>query len=197
VMRGLFIVVGAKLLHTFHWIFYVFGAILVITAYKFIAESIVEEVDEVRENWAVRLVRRLIPVSKEIDSDRFFVMEMGRRMATPLFLALVVIEITDLVFAVDSIPAVFSVTSDAFIAFASNILALLGLRALYFVLSESVSKFRYLKPGLAGVLGFIGFKMLAADFVKISSFVSLGVIALILVIAGGVSVLADRRDARS
>jgi tellurite resistance protein TerC len=195
VMRGIFIIIGAQLLHMFHWILYVFGAILVFTAYKFIAESLKEEEEEVRENWAVRLVRRMIPVSSRMESDHFFVIEAGRRMATPLFLALVVIEITDLVFAVDSIPAVFSVTSDAFIAFASNILALLGLRALYFVLAESVSKFRYLKPGLAGILGFIGLKMLVADFVHISSFASLGVIALILVIAGVASVLADKREA--
>ena len=196
VMRGLFIVVGAKLLHTFHWLLYVFGAILVFTAYKFVAESLAKEDKEARENFAVRLVRRLIPVSKHLESDHFFVIEKGRRMATPLFLALVVIEVTDLVFAVDSIPAVFSVTSDAFIAFASNILALLGLRALYFVLAESVSKFRYLKPGLAGILGFIGLKMLVADFVHISSFVSLGVIAVMLAAAGGASVMADNRDAQ-
>jgi tellurite resistance protein TerC len=192
-MRGLFIVVGAQLLHSFHWILYIFGAILVFTAYKFIAESMAKQKHEARENWAIRIVRRLIPVSKHMDSDHFFIFEAGRRMATPLFLALVVIEVTDLVFAVDSIPAVFSVTSDAFIAFASNILALLGLRALYFVLAERVSKFRYLKPGLAGILGFIGLKMLAADFVHISSFASLGAIAVILGIAAGTSVLADRK----
>lgn len=196
-MRGLFIIVGAQLLHTFHWILYVFGGILVFTAYKFVAESLRKEVHEAKENWAVRLVRKLIPVSNKIESDHFFVIENGRKLATPLFLALVVIEITDLVFAVDSIPAVFSVTSDAFLAFASNILALLGLRALYFVLAESVSKFRYLKPGLAGILGFIGLKMLLADFVHISSFASLGVIAVILVIAGGASMLADKRSPRT
>jgi len=194
VMRGIFIVIGAQLLHTFNWILYVFGGILVITAYKFISESMKEEEQEARENFAVRLVRKLIPVSKTLHGDHFFIVEAGRRMATPLFLALVVIEITDLIFAVDSIPAVFSVTSDAFIAFASNILALLGLRALYFVLAESVSKFRYLKPGLAGILGFIGIKMLASDFVHISSFASLAVIAVILTVAGTASILADKRD---
>ncbi len=196
-MRGVFIIVGAQLLHTFQWIPYVFGVILVLTAYKFIAESAAQELKKARENWAVRLVRRMMPVSRHISSDRFFVVEAGQRLATPLFLALVVIEVTDLVFAVDSIPAVFSVTRDAFIAFASNILAVLGLRALYFVLSESLSKFRYLKPGLAGILAFIGLKMLATDFVPISSLSSLGVITVILLITGAASILADRRDARS
>ena len=196
VMRGFFIIVGAQLIHRFQWVLYVFGAILVITACKFMMESIRpphDEAEHMKESWAIRIVRKLIPVSNHLESDHFFIMEAGRRMATPLFLALVVIEITDLIFAVDSIPAVFSVTGDAFIAFASNILALLGLRALYFVLAESVSKFRYLKPGLAAILGFIGIKMLIADLVHISSFASLGVIALILVVAGVASVIADRR----
>lgn len=194
VMRGVFIVIGAQLLHRFHWVLYIFGLILVITAYRFMAESFKEEEHAV-ENWAVRLVRKFIPVSEHREGDHFFIRENGRRLATPLFLALIVIELTDLVFAVDSIPAVFSVTSDAFVAFSSNILALLGLRALYFVLAESVSKFRYLKPGLAGILGFIGVKMLIADVVHISSWISLGVIAVILAIAGGSSVWADKRDA--
>ena len=196
VMRGLFIVIGAQLLHHFHWILYIFGAILVFTAYRFLAESFKEQEHDV-ENWAVKFVRKIMPVSEHRDGDHFFIIENGRRLATPLFLALVVIELTDLVFAVDSIPAVFSVTSDAFIAFSSNILALLGLRALYFVLAESVSKFRYLKPGLAGILGFIGIKMLIADYVHISSWLSLGVIAVILIVAGTASVLADKRDLKS
>ena len=197
VMRGAFILIGAQLLHTFGWILYVFGAILVITAYRFVSESTAEQEHEAKDNWAVRLVKRIVPVSPRIESDRFFIVDAGKRLATPLLLALVVIEITDLIFAVDSIPAVFSVTTDAFIAFASNILALLGLRALYFVLAESVSKFRYLKPGLAGILGFIGFKMLLVNVVYISSFLSLGIIAIILLIAGTASIFADKRDQRN
>lgn len=196
VMRGIFIIIGAQLLHTFSWILYVFGAILLFTAIKFMLESPAEQEEEAKDNWAVRLVKKMIPVSQKLESDHFFTIENGRRMATRLFLALVVIEITDLVFAVDSIPAVFSVTSDAFIAFASNILALLGLRALYFVLAESVSKFRYLKPGLSAILAFIGIKMLVSSYVHISSWLSLGIIAAILIVAGVTSVLADKRDAR-
>ncbi len=196
-MRGFFIVVGAQLLHKFHWILSLFGAILVFTAYRFIADSMSKQIHEVRENWAVRFVRKVIPFANHREGDRFFILENGRRFATPLFLALVVIEISDLVFAVDSIPAVFSVTSDAFVAFSSNILALLGLRALYFVLAERVSKFRYLKPGLAGILGFIGIKMLVADYVHVSSGLSLLAIALILIVAGGSSVWADQREAKA
>ncbi len=196
VMRGLFIVIGAQLLHTFHWILYVFGGILVFTAYRFVAEAVNKQKEEIRDNWAVRFVKKLVPFANHNEAEHFFVIENGRRLATPLFLALIVIELTDLVFAVDSIPAVFSVTNDAFVAFSSNILALLGLRALYFVLADSVAKFRYLKPGLAGILGFIGIKMLIADYVHISSWLSLAAIALILLVASTCSVLADRRDAR-
>lgn len=182
VMRGIFIIVGAQLLHHFHWILYIFGAILVITAYRFLTDS--DEEKDAKDMWVVRWLRKVHPVTESCETEHFFIRKDGIRYITPLFLALVVIEVTDLVFAVDSIPAVFSVTSDAFVAFASNILALLGLRALYFVLAESVSKFRYLKPGLAAILGFIGVKMLIVDFVKIPSWVSLLVIAAILITAG-------------
>ncbi len=196
VMRGIFIIIGAQLIHTFHWVLYVFGAILVLTSLKFAVESFKGEPEDEVESALVRWVKKLIPVADHYESDHFFIRQAGKRLATPLFLALVVIELTDLVFAVDSIPAVFSVTSDAFIAFASNILALLGLRALYFVLAESVSQFRYLKPGLSAILGFIGIKMLLVDIFHIPSFASLAVIGLILVIAGVASVRADKKDAK-
>jgi len=143
-----------------------------------------DEKIDAAENWSIRLLKRIIPTTDKIDGSRFFISENGVRKATPLFLALVVIEVTDLVFAVDSIPAVFAVTQDAFVAFASNILAILGLRALYFVLAEWVGKLRYLKPGLAAVLGFIGIKMLLMDFFKIPSWISLLVIFAILTTAG-------------
>jgi tellurite resistance protein TerC len=181
VLRAFFIIVGAQLLHMFHWILYIFGGILVVTAIKFLRES--DDKIDVRESWSLRVLRKFIPSSTKFDGNHFFVTEEGIKKATPLFLALVVIEVTDLVFAVDSIPAVFAVTQDAFVAFASNILAILGLRALYFVLADWVSKLRYLKPGLAAVLGFIGVKMLAIDFFKIPSWVSLLVISSILVTA--------------
>jgi tellurite resistance protein TerC len=182
ILRAFFIIVGAQLLHYFHWILYVFGAILVITAIKFLRET--DEKIDVKENWSIRLLRKIMPTTQKFDGNHFFTVENGIRKATPLFLALIVIEVTDLIFAVDSIPAVFAVTQDAFVAFASNILAILGLRALYFVLADWVGKLRYLKPGLAAILGFIGIKMLLLDVFKIPSWISLLVISSILITAG-------------
>lgn len=182
VLRAVFILLGAHLLHTFHWVLYVFGLILVVTAIKFLRET--DEKIDAEENWSIRLIKRIVPTTNKTSGSHFFVVENGARKATPLFLALVVIEATDLVFAVDSIPAVFSVTQDGFVAFASNILAILGLRALYFVLADWVAKLRYLKPGLAAILGFIGVKMLIVDFFKIPSWISLIVIFAILTTAG-------------
>lgn len=193
VLRAFFIILGAQLLHLFHWVLYVFGAILIITAIKFLRET--DDKVDVQESFAIRLLKRFIPTTNS-NENRFFVIEDGVRKATPLFLALVVIEVTDLVFAVDSIPAVFAVTQDAFVAFASNILALLGLRALYFVLADWVAKLRYLKPGLAAVLGFIGVKMLLLDFFKIPSWVSLLVIFSILTTAALSSWYVARVEAR-
>ncbi len=181
ILRAFFIIVGAQLLHLFHWILYVFGAILVITAIKFLRET--DEKIDVQENWSIRFIRRLMPTTTSFNGNHFFLVENGVRKATPLFLALIVIEVTDLIFAVDSIPAVFAVTQDAFVAFASNILAILGLRALYFVLADWVGKLRYLKPGLAAVLGFIGIKMLFIEVFKIPSWISLLVIFSILITA--------------
>lgn len=182
VLRAFFIIVGAQLLHLFHWVLYVFGGILVLTAIKFLRET--DDKEDVQESWATRFLKRIIPTTNAFHGNHFFVKEGGIRKATPLFLALAVIEVTDLIFAVDSIPAVFAVTQDAFVAFASNILAILGLRALYFVLADLVAKLRYLKPGLAAILGFIGVKMLLMDFLKIPSSVSLLVIFAILTTAG-------------
>jgi tellurite resistance protein TerC len=177
-MRAFFIIVGAQLLSMFHWILYVFGLILVVTAIKFLRGT--DEEKDVKDSFAVKLLKKFIPTTDQFDGHNFFTLQNGVRKATPLFLALVVIEVTDLVFAVDSIPAVFAVTQDAFVAFGSNILAVLGLRALYFVLADWVGKLRYLKPGLAAILGFIGCKMLLIDIYKIPSTVSLMVIIAIL-----------------
>ncbi|PIS10895.1 MAG: hypothetical protein COT73_06925 [Bdellovibrio sp. CG10_big_fil_rev_8_21_14_0_10_47_8] len=181
VLRAIFILLGAQLLHSFHWILYIFGGVLVITAVKFLRET--DEKIDVQENWSIRLIKKIIPTTQSFRGNHFFIVENGVRKATPLFLALVVIEVTDLIFAVDSIPAIFSVTQDAFVAFASNILAILGLRALYFVLADWVGKLRYLKPGLAAILGFIGIKMLLMDMIKIPSWISLLVIFSILTTA--------------
>lgn len=182
VLRAVFILLGAHMINSFHWIMYIFGFFLVVTAIKFLRET--DEKIDAQENWPIRILKRIIPTTDKPNGNHFFTKENGVRKATPLFLALVVIEVTDLVFAVDSIPAVFSITNDAFVAFASNIFAILGLRALYFVLADWVGKLRYLKPGLAAVLGFIGMKMLVVNFVKIPSSVSLLVIFSILLTAG-------------
>lgn len=181
VFRAFFIVVGAQLLHHFHWILYIFGAILIVTAVNFLRNT--DEKIHVEDNWSIRILSKLMPTTRTMNGDRFFIIEDGIKKATPLFLALVVIEVTDIIFAVDSIPAVFAVTQDAFVAFGSNILAILGLRALYFVLADWVKKLRYLKPGLAAILGFIGIKMLLLEIYKIPSWISLLVIFSILVTA--------------
>lgn len=195
VLRALFILVGAQLLHMFHWILYVFGAILVITAIRFLRES--DEEIHPEDTFAIRTLKKFMPVTHQLHGSHFFAIENGKRYATPLFMALIAIEAIDLVFAVDSIPAVFAVTSDAFIAFASNILAILGLRALYFVLADWVQSLRYLKPGLAAILLFIGVKMLIAELVKIPSWVSLLVIFGILTTAALSSWYVNRLEERS
>ncbi len=181
ILRAFFIILGAQLLHMFEWILYVFGAILIVTAIKLLRES--DDEKDIQENWSIRMIRKIMPTTPHLNGNHFFAIENGVRKATPLFLALIAIEITDLIFAVDSIPAVFAVTQDAFVAFASNILAILGLRALYFVLADWVQKLRYLKPGLAAVLGFIGIKMLLLEVYKIPSWISLLVIFSILTTA--------------
>ncbi|MCC7440217.1 MAG: TerC family protein [Bdellovibrionales bacterium] len=192
ILRGILIVVGADLIHRFHWIMYIFGAILIFSAGKFLFES--DEQKDVTETGFVKFLKRRIPFTDKLHGEHFFALEGGKRKATLLFLALCVIEMTDLVFAVDSIPAVFAVTRDPFIAFASNILAVLGLRAMYFVLSGWVAKFRYLKPGLAVILGFVGIKMLIMEWYKIPSMVSLMVIVGVLVTAGLSSWYVNRME---
>jgi len=194
ILRAIFILLGAHLLNSFHWVLYIFGLILVITAIKFLRES--DEKIDAKEHWSIRVLKRILPTTDKTSGSHFFIKENGIRKATPLFLALVVIEVTDLIFAVDSIPAVFAVTQDAFVAFASNILAVLGLRALYFVLADWVTTLRYLKPGLAAILGFIGIKMLLVDFIKIPSWISLLVIFAILTTAGLSSWYAARIETK-
>jgi tellurite resistance protein TerC len=185
VMRAVFIVVGAALLQRFHWVIYVFGAFLVFTGIKLLVQRD-EEVHPER-NPLFRLFRRLVPSVRDFRDGHFTVVEAGKRYATPLLLVLVSIEATDLVFAVDSIPAIFAVTTDPFIVYTSNIFAILGLRALYFALAGMMGKFHYLKIGLSAVLVFVGAKMLLAGFYKIPILASLGVIVALL----GASVVAS------
>ncbi len=190
VLRAGMIFGGTALLARFHWLIYVFGAFLVLTGLKLLFGR--DESVDPEKSVALRLARRVIPSTPKLSGDRFWVRENGRWLATPLLMALLLVEFTDVVFALDSIPAIFAVTQDPFIVFTSNIFAILGLRSLFFVLAGFVDKFAYLKVGLAGVLVFVGTKMAIVDFVKIPAFVSLGVIAAIL--AG--SVVASLLSAR-
>jgi tellurite resistance protein TerC len=192
VMRAIFIFAGTALIARFHWTVYVFGAFLVITGIRMLRSRGQEARPE--DNAAIRLTRRVLPVASGQDgSERFFVRVDGRRMVTPLFLALVAVELTDLIFAVDSIPAILAISREPFIVFTSNIFAILGLRSLYFLLAGVVQKFRYLKLGLAGVLVFVGLKMMLVDVVEIPVGLSLGVVALLIAAAIGLSLLLPKR----
>lgn len=195
IMRGVLIALGSVLLEQFHWVIYMFGAFLVFTGIRMAFQK--EEGMDPGKNPLIRLVRRIVPVSDSYDRDHFFIRDAGRLVVTPLLLVLLVIESSDLVFAVDSIPAVFGVTSDPFIVYTSNVFAILGLRSLYFVFAGVIDKFHYLKLGLAVLLSFVGVKMLLTDIFHISTGVSLGVIALVLGIAIIASLVRNRRLART
>lgn len=181
VLRGALILAGSALLERFHWLIYVFGAFLVLTGAKMAFGKDAEPHPE--RNPLVRLARRFLPITEGFEGGKFFTRRGGAIMATPLFLVLLVIETTDLVFAVDSIPAIFAVTEDPFIVYTSNVFAILGLRALYFALAGVVAKFRYLKPALSAILAFVGVKMLLSGYFHIPTGLSLGVIGGILAIA--------------
>lgn len=181
VMRGIFIGLGAVLIARFDWILYVFGAMLVVTGIRMATKQ--DDAFEGDENKVVRLLRRLVPMTPQYHGKRFFVIEAGRRLATPLLLVLILVEITDLIFAVDSIPAIFGVTKDPFIVFTSNIFAILGLRSLYFLLAAVVDKFHLLKYGLALILTFVGVKMLGESFFHVDIIVSLAIILGILALS--------------
>ena len=192
-MRGVLIAVGATLISQFHWILYLFGAFLLLTGVKMLLSRHEGEVD-LNKNVAVRLARRLFKVSDRYDGQKFFTVQNGVRVATPLFLALIFIEFTDLVFAVDSIPAIFAITTDPFIVFTSNALAILGLRSMYFLLAGVVHRFVYLKTGLSAILVFIGAKMLLLDVYKLPTAVSLGVVAGILTLSIVASLVKTSRQ---
>jgi tellurite resistance protein TerC len=190
VMRALFIFLGVELINTFSWMMYVFGVILVVTGFKMAFGG--EEEIEPEKNLLVRLARKLYPVSDHIRGDRFFIMKAGVRHATPLFLTLLVVESSDVIFAVDSIPAIFAVTHDPFIIYTSNIFAIMGLRSLFFLLSGAMGMFAYLKFGISFILAFVGFKMLVADFLHIPALFSLGVILGVLAISMLISIVAGK-----
>lgn len=185
VMRGLMIVAGAALLERFHWLLYLFGILLIYTGLKFLRHK--DEGSSPDKNPVLRLLRRLMPVTNTYHGGRFFVRQGGRLWATPLLVVLVLIETTDLMFALDSIPAIFGITRDPFIVYTANVFAVIGLRSLYFVFSSVLPLIRYLRYGLAATLVFIGLKMLLIDVVHLEPFTSLGILAAIL----GTSVLAS------
>jgi len=178
-MRAIFIFAGSALLHRFHWLTYGFGAFLIYTGVKLAIRKEEAAVDP-EDNVALKLARRFLRTTEEYNGDHFTVVKDGVRYATPLFLVLVVIEVTDLLFAVDSVPAVLAVSRDVFVVYTSNIMAILGLRALYFVLAGMMNRFHYLGTGLALILIFIGVKMAIVHYLPIPSLVSLGVIVAVL-----------------
>ena len=186
VMRAVFILSGTALLQRFHWLMFVFGAFLVFTGGKLLFGG--DDDIEPESNLALRFAKRFLRTTEELDGDRFFTKLKGQLHATRLFLVLVVVEFTDVVFAVDSVPAVLAISQDVFIVYASNIFAILGLRALYFVLAGMMSRFAYLRYGLSAILIFIGIKMLIEDWFKFPNWASLTVISGVLVATTLVSV---------
>jgi tellurite resistance protein TerC len=180
VLRTVMILLGAWLISQFHWVLYVFGAFLVLTGIKMWWAAGKEP--DLESNPALKLLRRVLPVSKNFDGEKFFTLENGKKIATPLLLVIALVGLTDVIFAVDSIPAIFAITMDPFIVLTSNIFAILGLRAMYFLLAAVASKFHLLSYGLAVVLVFIGTKMMLIDIFKIPVVASLGVVVAILAV---------------
>ncbi|WP_036323027.1 TerC family protein [Microbispora sp. ATCC PTA-5024] len=192
VFRALFIGVGAVLLQNFHWVLYVFGAFLLYTGVKMARHSAVEVHPD--RNPVLRAMRRIVPVAGEYHGARFWIRDNGRLVATPLMAVLVAVETTDIVFAVDSIPAIFAVTNDTFLVFTSNAFAILGLRAMYFLLAGAMHRFGHLRYGLAAILVLVGVKMLLADVYKVPVWLSLSVIAACLAASVAWSLAASRRS---
>ncbi len=191
-MRAVLIGAGSYLVKQFQWILFVFGAFLVYTGIK-MARQKSHGVDP-ENSLVVRVFRRLMPVTNEYRGARLFVREHGKLLATPLFIVLLLVETSDLMFAIDSVPAIFAVTQEPFLVYTSNVFAILGLRSLYFLLAGVIDRFRYLKLGLSALLVFVGFKMLVLEWYKMPTAVSLGVIAAILTTSIVASLLATRRD---
>lgn len=189
-LRAIFIFAGVALVEKFTWILYVFGAFLVYTAVKLVVSG-ENEIDPASSRF-MNLIHRVIPTSPEFDGQRLFTRRAGKLFATPLFAVLILIEFTDVLFAVDSVPAVLAVSREQFLVFSSNAFAILGLRALYFLLADAHARFSYLKEGLAIILAFVGVKMLLHEWYHIPTWLSLVVIAIVLLVAIGFSLKADR-----
>jgi tellurite resistance protein TerC len=194
VMRAIFIFGGVALITRFSWVLYLFGAFLLYTAGKLLWSKD-DEVDPSKSRF-LRIVKRFVPSTDQYDGQKLFTRKFGRRLATPLFAVLVLIEATDVIFAVDSVPAVLAVSNEPFIVFASNAFAILGLRALYFLLADMHARFIYLQQGLAVILAFVGIKMIIAEWYHIPTAISLGFIALVLAISIAVSLKVTARRER-
>lgn len=190
-MRVIFIFAGIELIHKFHWLIYIFGGFLVFTGIRMVYGE--DKPMDPEKNPLVKVVRKLFPITESFDGDKFFVKRDGKIWATPLFIVVVLIEGTDLIFAVDSIPAIISISDDTFIVYTSNVFAILGLRSLYFALAGIEKYFTYLKYGLAAILVFVGLKMCLADFYKIPVEISLIIISFLLAISMIASVIVKRK----
>ncbi|HEX7224879.1 MAG TPA: TerC family protein [Candidatus Limnocylindria bacterium] len=190
VFRAIFILAGTALLESFHFIVYVFGALLLFTAWRMLTAG-TDHVDP-SANPMLRWLRRVLPITESFEGQKFFTRRNGRLWATPLFAALVVVETSDIMFAIDSVPAILSITTDTFIVFTSNAFAIMGLRSLYFLLAGLIDRFEYLKFGLAALLAFAGLKMILSDVIHLDVWVSLGIIVAILGVSVAVSLFATR-----
>ena len=191
IMRVIFIFAGVALLEKFHWTIYIFGAILILTGIKMLTDK--DKKMEPEKNPVIKLFRKFIPTTNDMHGDKFFIKENHKSVATPLFVSLMMIEITDLIFAVDSIPAILAVTQDHFIVYTSNVFAILGLRSLYFALSNIIERFKYLAVGLAIILVFVGIKMVLIDFYKIPIHFSLLIIFTIIVLSVVISLMKTKK----
>lgn len=182
IMRVIFIFAGVALLEKFHWTIYIFGSILIYTGIKMLTQS--EKKIEPDKNPVIKLFKKIVPTTNELHEDKFFIKQNQRNTATPLFVVLIMIEITDLIFAVDSIPAILAVTQDRFIVYTSNVFAILGLRSLYFALANIIERFKYLAVGLAVILVFVGLKMVSIDFFKIP--IQYSLMTIVVILAGSI-----------
>lgn len=196
VLRAVMIFAGVKLIENFHWTIYLFGALLIVTALKMLKDSETKEL-QVERSLPLRMLSWVIPVSSKTDTDRFFVKENNRWAATPLLAALLLVETSDVIFAVDSIPAIIAISKEPFIIYTSNIFAIMGLRSLYFVLADLAGRFVHLKYGLAAVLFFVGGKMIAVDLFKVPPMISLAVIGTFLSLSIVSSLLTTSRQSKA
>lgn len=196
VFRALMIFFGVALINKFDWIIYVFGVFLLFTAFKMLFHKEEEKFDP-KKSKIFRFLKKLFPVTAHMDGDKFFVKRMGVTAATPLFVALITIELTDILFALDSIPAILAITADPFIVFSSNILAILGLRSMYFLISRMISKFKYISYSLVVILAFVGVKMIISEHIEMPEWLSLTVIGASLILGIVISAITQKTDEKN